>query len=184
MTGFCWTCICRKTIKILRNPTKHQVSGLGTIKIGTAVKNCAGWYRYHWKWCVFHALYDQQHEDNSWLDLAELVFFATLIYLLRSQQKTRVQALGPSKSEPPSKSMSGGTGIRPNDVFVMPCMAKHVKISHKWLYQALSFPQPLPAFADLVCSGLGTIKIGTTIKNYVGWYRYHGKRLVFHVTCE
>ena len=110
-----------------------------------------------------------------------------------SLQKARFQASGSSESEPPSKSMSWGTGIMQNDVFVMPCMAKYVKISHKWLSQACHFRSPcllsLTSYASKnstksALSGLGTIKIGTTMKSYVWWYRYHGKWWVFHVSCE
>ena len=78
-----------------------DISELGTIKIGTVVKNYVGWYRNHGKWRIVHAAYDQKCQSQP-------------SPLSQNSMKTDV-------------------------------------------------------------SGLGSIKIGTAVKNDVGWYWNHGK---------
>ena len=73
---------------------------------------------------------------------------------VKSLERSASQALGPSKSEPPSKTMPDGIGIVENHCLIWPVHGKHIK----------SNKTRLPS--------LGTINIGTAVKNYAGWYRH------------
>ena len=78
-------------------------------------------------------------------------------YLVRSWQTRKLtqkqgsQALGPSTSEPPSKTMPDGTGMVGNHALFGSFIANTQS------HDKSRFP------------GLGTIKIGTAVKNYAGW---------------
>ena len=84
-------------------------------------------------------------------------FFLNVTFLMKSIksiEKCNFQALGPSKSEPPSKTMSDGTGFVEIHALFGPFMAD------RYTYSKCRFPS------------LGTIKIGTAVENhaFLGWF--------------
>ena len=148
MTGFRRTCILHKLCIFSQNSTKSQVWSLRTIKIGTAVKNYVGWYRYYRTRCVFHAFYGQAFRDESWLDISAFAFSQPLpisrtSYVSKNSTKSAASGLGTIKIGTATKSNVGWYRYL-GKWFVFSCRSWTTMQNNSWLVsQPSPFSQPL-----------------------------------------